>query len=118
MPKWLLLSWAFVLLLPGQAAPAEEVASEQRPRVGLALSGGGARGCAHVGVLKVLEAMRIPVDYVAGTSMGAIVGGLYASGLSAGEVEQILSTMDWAAMGEDQQPRRDRVYRRKEDDQR
>ncbi|MCP3962591.1 MAG: hypothetical protein GY719_32525 [bacterium] len=115
---WLLFSWALVLLLPGQVAPAAGAQGERRPRIGLALSGGGARGCAHVGVLKVLEEMRIPVDYVAGTSMGAIVGGLYASGLSAAEIEQILSTMDWAALGEDQQPRRDRAYRRKEDDQR
>ncbi len=133
MKHWPLLAWALVLLLSGQTAPADPAPADpapadpapadkalvkQRPSVGLALSGGGARGCAHVGVLKVLEEMRIPVDHVAGTSMGAIVGGLYASGLSAGEVEQILSTMDWAAMGEDQQPRRDRAFRRKEDDQR
>ncbi|MCA9687253.1 MAG: patatin-like phospholipase family protein, partial [Myxococcales bacterium] len=84
----------------------------------MALSGGGARGLAHVGVLEVLEELRIPVDYVAGTSMGAIVGGLYASGLSAAEIRQVLETMDWAAMAEDAQPRRDRTYRRKEDDQR
>ena len=55
-----------------------------RPRIGLVLSGGGARGAAHIGVLKVLEDLRIPVDYVAGTSMGAIIGGLYASGMSPG----------------------------------
>ena len=86
--------------------------------MGLALSGGGARGGAHVGVLKVLEELRIPVDYIAGTSMGAIVGGLYASGMSAAEVEEFLLTMDWEAVGEDRPPRRDRTYRRKEDDQR
>ena len=56
-----------------------------RPSIGLVLSGGGARGAAHVGVLKVLEELHIPVDYVAGTSMGAIVGGLYASGMSIEE---------------------------------
>lgn len=71
-----------------------------------------------MGVLKVLEEMRIPVDYISGTSMGAIVGGLYASGLSAEEVEEVLATMDWGTIAEDEQPRRDRVYRRKEDDQR
>jgi len=107
-----------VFLLQGSVTAADEPADERRPRIGLALSGGGARGCAHVGVLKVLEEMRIPVDYIAGTSMGAIVGGLYASGLSAAEVEEILSTMDWETIAEDEQPRRDRVYRRKEDDQR
>ncbi len=116
--RWLLLSWTLVMFLQVPVATADGVAGERRPRIGLALSGGGARGCAHVGVLKVLEEMRIPVDFIAGTSMGAIVGGLYASGLSAEEVEQILATMDWTATGEDQQPRRDRRFRRKEDDQR
>ncbi len=58
------------------AAPA------RRPRIGLVLSGGGARGLTHIGVLKVLDEMRIPVDYIAATSMGAIVGGLYASGMA------------------------------------
>ncbi len=99
-------------------AAADSPAAGERPRIGLALSGGGARGCAHVGVLKVLEELRVPVDYVAGTSMGAIVGGLYASGLSAAEVEEILTTMDWSSIADDEQPRRERAYRRKEDDQR
>src|SRR6267142_6037860 len=57
-----------------------------RPRVGLVLSGGGARGLAHIGVLKVLEELRVPVDVIAGTSMGAVVGGLYASGMSPDEI--------------------------------
>ena len=61
-----------------------------RPRVGLVLSGGGARGLAHVGVLKVLERLRVPVDVIAGTSMGAIVGGLYASGMDADTLEREL----------------------------
>ena len=55
---------------------------DDRPRIGLALSGGGARGASHIGVLKVLERERIPIDYIAGTSMGSIVGGMYASGMS------------------------------------
>lgn len=117
-PRWLLASLGLALLLHGSVAAAESPAEGRRPRIGLALSGGGARGCAHVGVLKVLEEMHIPVDYIAGTSMGAIVGGLYASGLSASEVEEILSTIDWQTIAEDEQPRRDRAYRRKEDDQR
>src|SRR5574343_760768 len=74
-------------------APAN--AATARPRLGLVLSGGGARGLAHVGVLKVLERERIPVDVIAGTSMGAIVGGLYASGLSAAEIERELLKLDW-----------------------
>ncbi len=119
-------AWPEPLEATPQGEPAESVqvvsadvpARQRRPRIGLALSGGGARGSAHVGVLKVLEEMRIPVDYVAGTSMGAIVGGLYASGLPASEVETILTTMDWTTLGQDRQPRKDRAYRRKEDDQR
>src|SRR6266542_1719062 len=67
----------------------------ERPKIGLALGGGGARGCAHVGVLRVLEQMHVPIDYIPGTSMGAIVGGLYASGLSVDEIERILTTTDW-----------------------
>ena len=87
---WLGLSYA----LASTAADAVHVAppaSAQRPRVCLALSGGGARGYAHIGVLKVLEQMRVPVDCIAATSMGAVVGGLYASGLSASELEALLS---------------------------
>ena len=66
------------------AQPAEPVAapiSQLRPRIGLVLSGGGARGLAHVGVLKLLEREHVPVDVIVGTSMGAIIGGLYASGM-------------------------------------
>ena len=79
------------LLLAGAGAGASAVAAEPaaerpRPRIGLVLSGGGARGAAHVGVLKFLEAERIPIDAIAGTSMGAVVGGLYASGLTAAQV--------------------------------
>lgn len=112
-----------ILLAPTPSSPADSSAvdppsDDERPRIGLALSGGGARGCAHVGVLRVLEEMNVPVDYVAGTSMGAIVGGLYASGLSAARIEEILTTMDWSSIADDEQPRRDRAYRRKEDDQR
>lgn len=62
-----------------------------RPKIGLALSGGGARGAAHVGVIQVLEELRIPIDYIAGTSMGSIVGGLYASGMSSDEIAQQLN---------------------------
>ena len=59
------------------------------------LSGGGARGAAHIGVLKVLEENHVPVDAIAGTSMGAVVGGLYASGLSAADIERVMTSVDW-----------------------
>src|SRR6202008_4299308 len=88
-----------------------------RPKIGLVLSGGGARGAPHVGVLKVLEELHIPVDYIAGTSMGSAVGGLYATGLSAGELDKIFRKFDWEAAFTDNPPRRQRSFRRKQDDQ-
>ena len=77
----------------------------ERLKIGLVLSGGGARGAAHVGVLKVLEDLRIPIDVIAGTSMGSIVGGLYASGLSPLKIEQILAELDWNEVLADDQSR-------------
>ncbi len=97
-----------------QQAPADEQPS--RPRIGLVLSGGGARGLAHVGVLKVLDEMRIPVDAIAGTSMGAVIGGLYASGMTAAEIEALVKTVDWNAAFRDRPPRNDLSLRRKQDD--
>lgn len=67
----------------------------QRPKVGLVLSGGGAKGAAHIGVIRYIESLGIPIDYVAGTSMGSIVGGLYALGYSSDEMLEIISNVDW-----------------------
>jgi len=109
----------FVVAASGaNAQPADDSAQsgQQRPRVGLVLGGGGARGAAHVGVLKELERQRIPVDVIAGTSMGAIVGGLYASGMSAAELEELVRTLDWAAVLSDEPERKDMSFRRKQDD--
>jgi len=86
-----------------------------RPEIGVALGGGGARGFAHVGVLRALEEMNIPVDYIAGTSMGAIVGGLYASGKTLDEIEELLLTINWADVFSDSPPYRELSFRRKED---
>ena len=88
----------------------------QRPKIGLVLGGGGARGSAHVGVLKVLEELHIPIDYIAGNSMGAIVGGLYASGMTPEEIGRELQTIDWDDTFVDEPPRTDRSFRRKLDD--
>ena len=88
-----------------------------RPKIGLVLSGGGARGAAHVGVLKVLEENHIPVDYIAGTSFGSIVGGLYAAGYSANELEDILKGIKWQEVLSSKSPRSQRSFRRKQDDQ-
>jgi len=79
----------------GDARPATPAAKVERPRIALVLSGGGAKGSAHIGVLKVLEAKRIPVDIIVGTSMGSYVAGMYAMGLSAEEVERTTLAIDW-----------------------
>jgi NTE family protein len=92
-------------------------AGPHRPRIGLVLSGGGARGAAHIGVLKVLEELHIPIDAIAGTSMGAVVGGLYASGLSAREIESIMTSLNWQDAFSDRPSREDLTFRRKEEDE-
>ena len=78
---------------PAQDASARDPGS--RPRVGLVLGGGGAMGAAHIGVIKVLEELRVPVDCIAGTSMGALIGGAYASGMRGEELEQFVTSIDW-----------------------
>ncbi|WP_373509265.1 patatin-like phospholipase family protein [Thiocapsa sp.] len=110
-----LLLLAPVLVL-GLLIPTTPVDAAERPKIGLALSGGGARGAAHVGVVKVLEKMGIPVDYVAGTSMGAVVGGLYAMGMSPEEIEATIEEIDWTAIFQDEPQRQDRRIHRKLDD--
>jgi NTE family protein len=77
----------------------------RRPKVGLALSGGGARGLAQIGILKVFEREEIPIDFIAGTSMGGILGGLYAAGYSALELENIAKEIDWNDLLTDTPPR-------------
>jgi NTE family protein len=84
--------------------------------IGLVLSGGGARGAAHIGVLKVIERERVPIAYIAGTSMGAVVGGLYAAGYSPDEIEAVMSKVDWKDMFVDDPSRLDLPMRRKNDD--
>lgn len=88
--------------------------SAQRKKVGLVLGGGGAKGAAHVGVLRVLEEARIPVDYIAGTSIGAIVGGLYAAGYSVDQLDSLVHHMDWKLMLSDQVPQKNLLFRKKE----
>ncbi|HLS79800.1 MAG TPA: patatin-like phospholipase family protein [Steroidobacter sp.] len=92
-----------------------QAADAQRERIGLVLSGGGARGAAHVGVLKALEEMRVPIDAIAGVSMGAVVGGLYASGMSADQIEQLIRSLNWQDAFQDRPPREELGFRRKQD---
>jgi len=119
--KFLALAASLLLSL---GAGAQEVTtdvaatppSSSRPRIGLVLSGGGARGAAHIGVLKMLDRLHIPVDVIAGTSMGAVVGGLYASGMSGEEIEKAMALINWQAAFRDRPPRTELDYRRKEED--
>jgi len=87
------------MLGAGQSVAAQSLLFDsetgQRKKIGLVLSGGGARGGAHIGVLKVLEELRIPVDYIVGTSLGSVVGALYSLGRSPAELQFILSTLEW-----------------------
>ncbi len=133
-----MMPWCVALLATivgsGFAALAEGDGAEQGPRVSLpsdavvlghppprgglalVLSGGGARGAAHIGVLKVLEEQKIVPDFIVGTSMGSIVGGLYAAGYSPQEIEDILAGLDWNEIFFDTVARQERTYRRKQDD--
>ncbi len=99
------------------ASPERAVsAPAATPRIGLALSGGGARGIAHVGVLKVLDEMRIPISCVTGTSMGAIVGGTFAAGRTPQDMEKLVIAADWETIFRDAPPRKEIAVRRKVDD--
>jgi len=105
-----------VLPLDSFAADGPEPQQSQRPKIGVVFGGGGAKGAAHIGVLKVLEELKIPVDYIAGTSMGAIVGALYASGLSADELEKVITAIDWKDVFKGDPGRSDIDWRRKRED--
>lgn len=86
----------------------------ERPKIAVVLAGGGAKGAAHIGVLKALEEMHIPVDFITGTSMGAYVGGLYATGMSASEIESLIYSIDWNSGYRDRVSRSQRLVRDKE----
>jgi NTE family protein len=87
---------ATATLFAGVCAAQPDDAPASRPRIGIALAGGGAKGAAHIGVLRVLDELRIPVACVAGTSMGALVGGVYAAGTPPEEIERAVRAIDWA----------------------
>jgi NTE family protein len=96
-------------------SPGAKPIPKTRPTIGVALEGGGALGEAHVGVLKWFEDHHIPIDYLAGTSMGGLVGGLYATGKTADQLEEILKTSDWTLLLGGETPYQDLTFRRKED---
>jgi len=109
-----------VLLLASAPLQAQQpdsqatvAAEKERPRIGLALSGGSARGFAHVGVIEVFEEAGIPVDVIAGTSMGSVIGGLYASGLSTDDLRFVAAEVDWNRVFSDAPDRRNLPVERK-----
>ena len=104
------------VLAPPYTAAAQAAGEEDRPKIGLVLAGGGAKGIAHIGVIQVLEELRIPIDYIAGTSMGALVGGLYASGMSSEELEEVILGLDWYDVFRDEPARQDLSFHRKVED--
>lgn len=111
--------FSLILLIP-RSVDAEDfsgrpAAPEEGWKVGLVLSGGGARGAAHIGVLRVLEEMQIPIHCIAGTSIGSIVGGLYAAGLSPSDIEKVVTSMDWDNVFRDKPLPSDLIFRRKQE---
>ena len=102
-----------LLIAPMTTYSQDSTSVRTRPKVGLVLSGGGAKGAAHIGVLKYIEEIGIPIDYIAGTSMGSIVGGMYALGYSSEEILSIISEVDWDRLISDQVERKKISYERK-----
>jgi NTE family protein len=112
------LALASLAAIVPTATVAQDASTEtsKRPRIGLALSGGGARGAAHIGVLKVLEELRVPVHCVAGTSMGSVIGGSFAAGTTPAEMESVITKTDWNEVFTDRPPRGEIAIRRKQED--
>ena len=107
---------AVILLLSSLSAYSQDtIQVKERPKVGLVFSGGGAKGAAHIGVLKYIEEVGIPIDYIAGTSIGAIVGGMYALGYKADEILDIISHVDWDRLISDKVDRKNISYTRKQE---
>lgn len=102
-----------LLLLMSYMAFSQDTIVDSRPKVGLVLSGGGAKGAAHIGVLKYIEEIGLPIDYIAGTSMGSVVGGMYALGYSSDEILDIISSVDWDRLISNNVDRKKISYKRK-----
>lgn len=117
MKRLLVLLFLCAFLAPAALAEENEAPAprKQRPRVGLVLSGGGAKGVAHIGALKIIEELGIPVDYVVGTSIGSIIGGFYALGYNAEELDSLVRSQNWDLLMKDQVDRRKVSYSFKED---
>ncbi len=114
--KGLIITIVFAMV--GLCAMAQSAKDNTPPKVGLVLSGGGAKGLAHIGTLKVLEEAGVQIDYIGGTSMGAIVGALYASGYSAHQLDSIFKSTDFTDLIQDNVPRGAKTFYEKEDSER
>lgn len=108
---------SFFFLLSSFYSPVFSQKKKERPKIGLVLSGGGAKGFAHIGVLKVLEQAGVKIDYIAGTSMGAVVGGLYASGYNATQIDSIFYNTNFDELLQDYIPRSSKSFYEKRNDQ-
>ena len=116
MGKFIKYIWLVALLfITFTGYSQDSTTMKPRPKVGLVLSGGGAKGAAHIGVLKYIEEAGIPIDYIAGTSMGSIVGGMYALGYSADEILDIISNVDWNTLISNNVDRKNLSYNKKEE---
>lgn len=114
MKKTILVLMGLIFL---QTVVAQETTQKSRPKIGLVLSGGGAKGFAHIGVLKMLEKAGVKIDYITGTSMGAVVGGLYASGYNASQIDSIFYNTDFDELLQDYIPRSSKSFYEKRNDQ-
>ena len=112
------LIFCIFLIISGIIAHGQTVSEKKDLKVGLVLSGGGAKGFAHIGVIKVLEEAGVRVDYIAGTSMGAVIGGLYASGYNAHQLDSIIKSTDFDHIIKDDVPRSAKTFYEKEDAER
>ena len=122
MKKLLTTLLLMAVLLPAlraeETTDPESAPQRPRPKVGLVLSGGGAKGMSHIGALKVIEELGIPIDYVVGTSIGSIIGGFYALGYNADELDSLVRSQNWDLLMKDQVARRDIAFAFKEDNDR
>lgn len=111
----ILTSLALLILICNSAYPQQQPATAPQRKVGLVLEGGSALGLAHIGVLRWLEEHHVPVSYVAGTSMGGLIGGVYSTGLSTDELQKLIESVPWDEVLQGYTPYTERSFRRKED---
>lgn len=110
MKKLLLIILIIFFILPLKSQIKEGLVIPKNPKIGLSLSGGGAKGFAHIGVLKVIDSLGIKIDYISGTSMGSIVGGLYASGYTAKDIEKIVMETDFYTLIANEKTRQETTF--------